>query len=151
MKSKLILATILGMGLAAGAAFAAMSGDDVIKARKACMKGHMAGMGILVPMFKGEKPYDAASVAEAGRKMDEFCANWADFWPKDSMTSTTETTHALEAIWSDPKGFEKAGGDFYNAEQAVLATKDEASFKAAFPALGAGCGGCHEKFRGAMK
>ncbi len=29
----------------------------------------------------------------------------------------------------------------------VAATTDEAGFKAAFPAVGAACGGCHEKFR----
>jgi cytochrome c556 len=31
--------------------------------------------------------------------------------------------------------------------QALKATTDEAGFKAAFPAVGAGCQGCHEKFR----
>jgi len=147
-----LIAGVLALSVAAGVAYAALSGDDAITARKACMKGHLAGMQIMVPMFKGEKPYDAAMVHEAiTKKFDEPCAKWAEFWPKDSMTSTTQKTHALEAIWTDVKGFEKVGGDFYNAEQALLATKDEAGFKAAFPAVGKGCGGCHEKFRAPME
>jgi cytochrome c556 len=82
--------------------------------------------------------------------MGTACANWAEFWPADAKTSKTLKTHALEAIWTDPKGFEAAGGFYYNAEQALLATKDEASFKAKFGDLGKGCGGCHEKFRAPM-
>jgi cytochrome c556 len=151
MFSKIQFGLVIGtttLLLGAGLAFAALSGDAAITARIACMKGHKAGMGVMVPMFKGEKPYDAATVQDTITKiMDAPCASWAEFWPKDSMTSTALKTHALEAIWTDPKGFDAVGNTYYNAEQAVLATKDEAGFKAAFPALGAGCGGCHEKFR----
>jgi cytochrome c556 len=147
-----LAAGAVALSLGVGMAYAALSGDAAVAARIACMKGHMAGMGVMVPMFKGEKPYDAATVQDTITKiMDAPCANWAEFWPKDSMTSATLKTHALEAIWTDPKGFEAAGNDYYNAEQALLATKDEASFKAAFPAVGKGCGGCHEKFRAPMQ
>jgi cytochrome c556 len=142
-----IMAGALALLIGAGLAYAALSGDEAITARKACMKSHGAGMGVMVPIIKGEKPYDNAAVTEALGKMGAACANWNEFWPKDSMTSTTQKTNALEAIWKDPKGFEAAGTAYYNAEQALLATKDEASFKAAFGALGNGCKGCHEKFR----
>jgi cytochrome c556 len=145
-----LMAGALALSVGAGVAYAALSGDEAITARKGCMKEHKAGMGVMVPMFKGENPYDTATVTATIGKMDAACANWAEYWPKDSMTSTTQKTHALEAIWTDPKGFEAVGNTYYNAEQAVLATKDEAGFKAAFPALGAGCGGCHEKFRASM-
>jgi cytochrome c556 len=114
------------------------------------MKANGGGMKVLVPMFKGEAPYDAAAVSTALGKMGEACSKWGEFWPEDSKTSTTLKTHVLDAIWTDPKGFEAAGNAAYMAEQALLATKDEAGFKAAFPAVGKGCGGCHEKFRGPM-
>ena len=143
-----VMGGLLALSLGAGVAYAALSGDDAITARKTCMKAHGAGFyKLMIPTFKGEKPYDAAAISDAIGKMDAACANWGEFWPKDSMTSTTQKTHALEAIWTDPKGFDAAANAYYSAEQALLATKDEASFKAAFPALGKGCAGCHEKFR----
>jgi cytochrome c556 len=141
----------LALSVGAGVAYAAMSGDEAITARKACMKAHIGGVKTMVPMVKGEKPYDAAVIAGELDKMDKDCAQWADYWPKDSMTSKTQKTHAAEAIWSDPKGFDAAATVYYNAFLAVKATKDEAGFKAAFPALGQSCGGCHEKFRTPME
>jgi cytochrome c556 len=35
----------------------------------------------------------------------------------------------------------------YAGAEAVRAAADEASFKAAFPAMGGGCKGCHDNFR----
>ena len=111
-----------------------------------CMKANGKAMGTMVPMIKGEAPYDAAAVKAALSTTEAACAKWAEFWPADSATSKTLKTRALPAIWTDPKGFEAAGGIEYKAFT-ELATTDEAGFKAKFPALGAACGGCHEKFR----
>jgi cytochrome c556 len=138
-------AVILAVG--AGAAYAALSGDDAIKARQACMKANGAGMGVMVPMIKGEKPYDAAAVQAALAASEAACAKWPEFWAADSKTSTALKTRALDAIWTDSKTFEEKGNAEYAAFTALKATKDEAGFKAAFPALGAACGACHEKFR----
>ena len=142
-------AVILVVG--AGAAYAALSGDEAITARQACMKANGKAMGIMVPMIKGEAPYDAAAVKAALSAPEAACAKWAEFWPADSATSKTLKTRALPAIWTDPKGFEAAGGIEYKAFTELAATTDEAGFKAKFPALGAACGGCHEKFRAPEK
>ena len=154
MFSKLQFGLITGalaLSIGAGMAYAALAGDDAITARRACMKANGAGMGVMVPMIKGEKPYDGAAVHDALTKMGAACAKWTEFWPDDSKTSTTQKTHALDAIWTDPKGFEAAGNTYYQAEQALLATTDEAGFKAKFGDLGKGCGGCHEKFRAPLQ
>jgi cytochrome c556 len=45
------------------------------------------------------------------------------------------------------EGFKAAGEKAGAAVVALAATTDEAGFKAAFPAVGEGCKGCHEKFR----
>jgi cytochrome c556 len=148
MISKLTLGFAAGaISLAIGAGFAFAGGDDAITARQACMKANGGGMKVMVPIVKGEAAYDAAAVQTALGAMEAACSKWNDFWPADSMTSTAMKTKALEAIWKDPKGFEAAGGNYYNAFTALKATKDEAGFKAAFNDLGKGCGGCHEKFR----
>lgn len=137
----------LVLSLGATLAFAALSGDDAIKARQACMKANGAGMGVLVPIIKGEKPYDAAIVKAATDKMGSACDKWTEFWPADSMTSKTLKSRALENVWKDPKDFEGKGNTYYTAFTALAATEDEASFKAAFPAVGQACGACHEKNR----
>ena len=134
------------------ASFAHAGADDIIKARQACMKmGNGGLMGVAVPIMKGEKPYDAAALAAAFANDDKLCADWANFWTEESFKGATVKTHAKPEILTDKAGFEKAGNDAYAAMQALKATTDEASFKAAFPAVGNGCQGCHEKFRSSME
>lgn len=143
-----LAAGLLTLSLGAGLAYAAMSPDDAIKARKACMKaGHGGVMGSAVPMIKGEKPFDAAALKVAFDAEDIACKDYSMLWGADTKAGTAEKTNALPAVWEDPKAFEAAGGVWYAAEQKVRAATDEASFKAAFPALGGSCKGCHEKFR----
>jgi cytochrome c556 len=143
-KMSIIAAAVLGFS--AASAFAA--GDDTIKARQACMKAQGAAVfGIFFPIMKGEKPYDAAAIKTGFDSMDAPCADWANFWTEDSMTSATLKVKAKPEILTDKAGFELVSKASYDALTALKATTDEASFKAALPAVGAACGGCHEKFR----
>ncbi len=84
----------------------------------------------MVPMMKGEKSYDNAAIQATLDAEGPACE-----------------TYAKPEIWTDAKGFADAGGKWFEAFTAVKASTDEASFKAAFPALGAACQGCHEKSR----
>lgn len=111
------------------------------------MKAHGASMGVMVPMFKGEKPFDAAAIASTFEKEGAACADWAKWWGPDTQKGETAETWAKPEIWTDAKGFEEAGGTWYAAFTAVKGAADEAAFKATFPALGNACKGCHEKFR----
>jgi cytochrome c556 len=148
MSLSLTRAVIIGASLLASSAFAfAGAGDDAVKARQACMKASGAIMGVAVPIMKGEKPYDQAALAAAYTAHDAACADWTKFFGADVQKGETVETWAKPEIWTDAAGFEKAGGDFYNAYVAMTKATDEAGFKAAFPAVGAGCQGCHEKFR----
>lgn len=153
MKRETFLKTLAGgaviLGLSVSLAFA--SADDAIKGRQGCMKAHGASMGIMVPMIKGEKPYDHAAIQATFAAEEAACADWAKFWGADTQKGETLKTRAKPEIWTDSAGFEAAGGAWYKAYQTVKASADEASFKAAFPALGAACQGCHEKFRAPME
>ena len=137
---------LLGAGLMATSAFAG-AGDDAVKGRQACMKAHGASFGVFMPIMKGEKPFDKAAVAAAFAAEDAACAAWDKFWAAGAEKGETLETWAKAEIWSDRKGFETVGGAWYNAATVVKAAGDEAAFKAAIPALGDGCKGCHEKFR----
>ena len=139
------LGSLVALGLGATLAYA--SADDSIKGRQACMKAHGASMGVMVPMIKGEKPYDNAAIQATLTAEDAACADWAKWWGADTQKGETVETFAKAEIWTDAAGFEAAGGAWYKAFQAAKGSADEASFKATFPALGASCQGCHEKFR----
>ncbi len=145
------LAAAAALALCLGTGFAFASADDAIKGRQGCMKASGKMMGALVPMFKGEQPYDKATVDAAIAAHDAACADWANWWGPDTQKGETLETRAKPEIWTDPAGFTAAGDAFYAKFLAVKNSTDEATFKAAFPDLGKGCGGCHEKFRRAKE
>jgi cytochrome c556 len=135
----------LAAGLSVGLAWAAA--DDAIKGRQGCMKASGKMMGEMAKMFKGEMAYDAAVIKAVTTEHDAACADWAKWWGEDTQKGETAETWAKPEIWSDATGFKAAGEAFYPKYVAVKDSTDEAGFKAAFPALGDGCKGCHEKFR----
>ena len=135
---------LLGFGIAAGHAATA---DEAIKGRQACMKANGKMMGELAAILKGEKPYDTAAVQAAMTDHEPACADWDMWWGADTQKGETAETWAKPEIWTDAEGFKAAGGAFYEKYVALKGTTDEAGFKAAFPELGNGCKGCHEKFR----
>ncbi len=137
---------LIGTALSVGLASAALAGpaDDLIKERQACMKAQGAAMGVFVPVMKGEKTFDATAHKAAFDAMGAACVNWAKFFAPETAKGETLETWAKPEIWSDPKAFEAVSGKAYAAGEALKAVTDEAGFKAAFPAFGAGCQGCHE-------
>ena len=140
----LFTAGILALGLSSAAMADAKAS---IEAREACMKANGGMMKVMVPIIKGQKPYDKAAIDASIANAQKACGGWADWWGEDTKPGGAVKTEAKAEIWSDPAGFEAAGKAYMTAEAAVLASTDEASFKAAFPALGKACQGCHEKFR----
>ena len=103
--------------------------------------------GLFYPMLRGEKKYDSAQIERAFENMQRACKDWAHFWPEESKTSDMLETGVKPEIWSDAEGFAKVSQDAEAALTALGAAKDEAGFKAALPAVGAACQGCHEKYR----
>ncbi len=146
-----MMAGVLALSVGTGVAFAAMSADDAIKARQACMKeGHGGVMKIAVPMVKGEQPFDAAALKAAYDNEDAKCKDWSMWWGDDTQKGSVKT-YALPTVWTDKAGFEAAGKAWYDADVKLRAATDEASFKAAFPAVGKACGDCHKKFRAPLE
>lgn len=121
--------------------------EEAIKARQECMKANGGVMKVAVPMFKGEAAFDAAALKAALDAEAAACAGWNDWWGEDTRAGGAVETWAKDEIWTDRAGFDAAGAKFVEARTAVAAATDEAAFKAAFPALGEGCKGCHDKYR----
>jgi cytochrome c556 len=152
MKSKFkfaVVAGVLALSLGAGFAYAAMSADDAIKARVACMKGGHGNVfyRVVGKTVKGEVPFDAAAIKAAFEQEDKLCADWDKWWSADLLKGDKEKTHAKAEIATDAKGFAAAAATWYQASLKMRGATDLASLKASVPAVNAGCNGCHDKFR----
>jgi cytochrome c556 len=122
-------------------------GSGAIIARQACMKASTSAFNALLPMFKGEKPFDAAATPKAVNGIDFVCSDWAQFWPQDSQAVPGLKTRANEAVWSDAQGFQRSYDAYLVALKKLASSKDEPNFKANFAALGEACGACHKTYR----
>jgi cytochrome c556 len=147
MMSRGIWSLFGAAALAVGLSSAAMAEMGPIEARQACMKANGAAMKVMVPMIKGEAPYDKAAIDKALADEEAACSGWANWWGEDTKPGGAMKTDAKLEIWSDKAGFEAATADFVKARTALAAAADEASFKAAFPDFGKSCQSCHEKYR----
>jgi cytochrome c556 len=72
-----------------------------------------------------------------------------NLFPENSKSGAN--THAAPAIWQKPDEFKATIAKFANdVKNAQANSKDLASFKTSFGAVGANCRGCHETFRTKM-
>lgn len=148
MTIKTVMGVFAAGALALGLASAAMAAaGNPIEARQHCMKANVKMMKVMVPVLKGQAAYDKAAIDAAIANAEAACAGWSEWWGDDTKPGGAVETEALETVWTDKAGFEAAGGAYVKAMEAVKASADEASFKAAFPELGKACQSCHEKFR----
>jgi cytochrome c556 len=145
MKRVLVVAGALLLSVGVGVAQ-----QDVVKQDQAIMKANGKALGgMLSPMFKGEKPYDQATVDEALKQLDDTAKKLPTMFPESTKDLKAEGDYsASPKIWEDKAGFAAKISDFAAAvTEAKAKIKDVDSLKAAFPAIGKGCGGCHETFR----
>jgi cytochrome c556 len=145
MKRVLLIAAVLTLG-----ASAVIAQQDVAKQTQAQMKATGKALGAtLSPMNKGEKPYDQAAVDEALKTLGETAAQLPKLFPASIKEVKFEGDYNTSPkIWEDTAGFNAKIEDFAKAvSEAKAKIKDVDSLKAAFPAIGKACGGCHETYR----
>jgi cytochrome c556 len=139
----------LRFGLAA-AAFAVVAGTALIAdaqapqiaARQEVMKQQAGANRVIVPMVRGEQPFNMAAAKQA--------ANTLVMTSKQipgAFGPGTEGGNALPAIWQNKADFDAKAKNLEDAATRLAAANDEAAFKAAFPAVGQACGGCHQPYR----
>jgi cytochrome c556 len=134
---------LLGIGVVAAQ-------QDVLKSAQTIMKGNGKSLGgVLAPMNKGEKPYDQAAVTEALNVLDNTAKKLPTMFPESIKGMKAEGDYSPSPkIWEDKAGFGASIATFAKAiTDAKASVKDLDTLKAAFPAIGKSCGGCHETFR----
>jgi cytochrome c556 len=138
----------LSLAFALAALSASAASADVVADRQAIMKAAGKAVGSIVPIAKGEAPFDAAAVAAAFAAINENAQkiDVAALFPEGSETG--EST-ASPKIWEDIAGFH-AAVDKYKADTAAAVaanSADLAAFQAQFGAVTKNCGSCHEVYR----
>lgn len=144
MKRTIVLAGILAM-----VAGAVVAQDDPIKARKDLMKRNGDAMRILVPMTRGEQPFNAEAALAA---LQVLAQDAQDFDHEKLFPAGSESggdTKAAPKIWEDRDGFVAAIEKFRTDSAAAVSAnpQDVAALQAAVGQVGQNCGACHEAYR----
>lgn len=144
MKRILVVASVMLLGIGAG-----LAQQDLVKVYQTQMKGNGKNAGALAAIVKGEKPYDQATVDAALAQFDDTVKKFPTLFPESTKGVKPEGDYSpSQKIWEDKAGFAAKISDFAAAvTEAKAKVKDLDSLKTAFPAIGKGCGGCHETFR----
>jgi len=141
----LVLTTALALCVAAGAAYA-QSAADALKERKAGFQNNATQMRAIKAVIDAKG--SVAPIAASAQSMADFAGKVVSLFPKDSGTGDTKALPAIWTNWDDfqakAKGFETAAK---NLQQAVASGADLAAVQAAYGAVGASCGACHETYR----
>lgn len=142
MKRAIFVAGLMALGVTA-----ALADSSVVEQRQALMKQMGGETKTTGGMLRGQEPFDLAK-AQAALKTISANAKKAPTLFPESSKATTEKTEALPAIWDGKAAFEAGFTKLeQDAQAAMSAIKDEASFKAEFPKVLQNCGTCHKSFR----
>jgi cytochrome c556 len=143
IRSIVVVGTLL-LGVGAVAAQ-----QDLVNQVQVLMKGNGKNAGALSAMFKGEKPYDQAIVDAALTQLDDTAKKLPTLFPDSAKGLKPDGDYsASPKIWENKADFEAHIATFAKVVADAKGTvKDLDSLKAAMPAIGKSCGGCHETYR----
>jgi len=144
MKRILVVAGALLLGVGT-----VVAQQDAVKEVQTLMKGNGRNAGAVAAIVKGEKPYDQATIDTALAQFADTAKKLPALFPDSAKGLKPEGDFsASPKIWEDKAGFEAKIASFAKVVTEAKATiKDADTLKAAFPAIGKECGGCHEAFR----
>jgi cytochrome c556 len=144
-----MIRTALVVGVLLLGASAVVAQQDLVKQNQDTMKANAKGLGGMIAMVKGEKPYDQAAVTAALAQLDETAKKLPKMFP-DSIKGMNPGGDYMVSpkIWEDKAGFQaKIDGFAKVVTEAKSKITDLDTLKANAPAIGKECGSCHETFR----
>lgn len=127
-----------------GATVAWAQNTAIIKQRQDAMQT-VARAGLTnFKMMKGEIPLDLAVVQSGLKVYLEQMPKFKEMFPENSQSGGD--TQATAKVWAERAAFNQAIEKFTaDTKTAASGIKDEESFKKLYPAVAAGCGGCHKE------
>lgn len=137
----------LALGLAAGAAFAQVKPEILVKQRQAAMTLQGKYYGPMAAMAQGKAPYNVEIVRRnAGYLGNLSRMPWDGFDPSTKDVKSA----ALPAVYEQQQKFREAANRLETESHKLYEISqrgDEAAVKAQIGAVGKSCGGCHNDFR----
>lgn len=141
MKRTMFVASLLAVGVTA-----AIAQSNVVEQRQNLMKEMGAQTRPVGAMMRGQEPFDLAKVQAGLKVFAENPKKFVTLFPENSKDAPK--TEALPSIWENKAKFEALGTKMsQDAQTALAAIKDEATFKAEMPKVLQNCGACHNEFR----
>ena len=141
----MIRMSMIAAAFIVGISVAGAQSTDMITARKDVLKGFGAAAREPGQMLRGEAPFDLAKAQNLMRVLSAGSKTLPNMFPDNSKEGDTK---ALPAVWEKKAEFNaifaKLGAD---ADAALTAIKDEASFKTELPKVLGNCGTCHNTYR----
>lgn len=147
--NKTLIAIVLAATVTATTAWAATPAET-ITARQNNFKQIGRAQKAISDELKKPAPSIAAIRASA-RTMASLAPNVNRWFPRGSGPESGAKTAALPVIWQQTAQFNSRAGQFTNAVrglQRAAASGNVNQVRAAFPAVGGTCKGCHDTFKG---
>jgi cytochrome c556 len=148
MHRKTFVAAIFVAGLSVTGAWAATPADT-IKTRQAEFKKLGRAMKGVNDELRKSSP-NVAALRSNANAMAAVAGKVRGAFPRGTGPGAGVDTDARPVIWTNPGEFTKRMNVMVNATrglQKAAASGDVARIKAAFPAVGGSCKGCHDTFR----
>jgi cytochrome c556 len=140
MVRTVLVAAVVTLGITAAFAQA-----NVIEQRQSLMKQFGAATRTASGMLRGQTPFDLAQVQAALKTYSQSAKQATALFPDHSKTGETK---ALPAIWDNKADFDAIFAKLeQDAATALVAIKDEATFKSEMPKVLQNCGACHNKYQ----
>jgi cytochrome c556 len=123
--------------------------QDALKNAQTVMKATGKNTGTLAAMVKGEKPYDQAAVNASLAVLEETARKLPTLFPESMKGQPSDDDYsASPKIWENKADFSAHIATFAKVvADAKGNVKNLATLRAAVPAIGKACSGCHETYR----
>ena len=143
MRLRILLAAF-AVACSAGAVLAQ---SDPVKERESLMKQNDEHAKVVVPMMRGQRPFDAKAVDAAFAQWAETAQKLPSLFPDNAKTGGDN--RASPKIWENKKDFEEKAAEFGKAvaENRAKAVASLDGLKAAIPVVGQACDNCHKPYR----
>ncbi len=149
MHRKTWIAAFVAAGVTATAAWAATPAQT-ISARQANFKQMGRAFKAVGDQLKQSAP-DVATIRTNATIIAQSAGRVHSGFPRGSGPEAGVKTAALPIIWQDNRDFQAKANQLVGAARGLKRAADGGNLdaiKAAVPALGGACKGCHDKFKG---
>ena len=145
----LIIVTAVTVEINAREAKSERQAATAVKYRQSVLSLFRSNMGPMIPMMKGNIPYNVEVMQKNSERLEQLALMMPDYFVMDTRKFDVETG-ALPKLWDNKDDFGmKADAllDAAKALRAAAASGDESSYGKAIGGVLKTCKGCHDSYK----